>query len=447
MLFHLAQDSGSSTQQNFGSAKTSTQSLTPPPVLPPVRKTPAIVSAAQPSTSRQSLFEIDLTEEVLNVRPPKSSTLIASSSTSFAASTPVPKIKTERYSPEKPDFEKDSDCLIVSQVADDCIVISDEMDQVRNRTLEELESGEKDIYQQNLNAESEEIMSASCELQLAGFDLMMRRHDEQDRLEQDQRKRDRLERDQRKQDRLEREENVTKRKVQKRKHTGASGMKYLTDDDATQTATTPEANGNDQQNNHPHLSEETFSVFLSTQLMLDYNRHNIEKTAMTFSKTSAAIASNNNNNNEKSCFIIELKHVKFQSNQVFEISINLPQFALYDVLIRGEAIKKVLNLNTLEFKKLLNNLNTLGFYEFTNGNNNRRRQAGEEFEILIAHHLDLYFATLSKFKHFLVKNNDDGQTFQFNDATSVSHAGDLTSAIDPEMLKKIKSFKNATRSH
>lgn len=142
--------------------------------------------------------------------------------------------------------------------------------------------------------------------------------------------------------------------------------------------------------------------------------------------------------NGASCFLIELQRVSFKKDYIFEISIHLPQFACYDILVKDENIQNALNLNDVEWQTLLNNLCIVGEYEFINGQSSGGKFS-QSYTSSINRQLDLYFSSLSHIKSFQIIGN--GISFSTQPLSSIPSIAKTSSAIDSNILKLISKEK------
>lgn len=317
-------------------------------------------------------------------------------------------IKQERLSEP---FVNDSDVKIVSFNPTEVFSISDEDDNTLevNRIIPE--NNGIDMYQQNLNIESQvnndsHDINASLESQ---YGLLTHRFAMQ---------------------------NVTCRKnVQ---HNKPSTMNYESD------STSQNSNGNRTNDNYNSPQESNnFSIFFSTQLMFDYACHSTLANQVTYAKAPKSSISSSNPNIYRPCFVLEAQRVTYLKNHKFEMFINIPLLSLYDVHIRNSFIKEALNLSDLEWNILLCNLNLLENYEFVRKKSEHNRSKKEdEFENVVKKHLDLYFSSLSGFKKFHYQPSEDlnHHIERFN-SNLIINSKNVTSSIKPSILQKIKLLK------
>lgn len=138
--------------------------------------------------------------------------------------------------------------------------------------------------------------------------------------------------------------------------------------------------------------------------------------------------------NGSSCFIIELQRATYKRDYIFEISIHLPQFLLYDVLVKNENIQYTLSLNDLEWQTLTNNLYTIGEYEYLRGLSNSNKSSNCGHNASLVRQLDLYFSTISQIKPFQIISN--GHDFTSSIASAVP-SNLQTLIIDSDVLSSM----------
>ncbi|KAG5677578.1 hypothetical protein PVAND_007327 [Polypedilum vanderplanki] len=208
------------------------------------------------------------------------------------------------------------------------------------------------------------------------------------------------------------------------------GLQFLSD---TINNSSEEQSGNESNTGEfSQMLNANFSVFLSTQVMLDHDTNMVEPTALTFTKPTTST----NNELGKMCFYIELRQVIFKKDSVFQIVIDIPEYSLYNVSIDDENIKEALNLNDNEWNILLSNLSQLEAYEY--GAQSHHNYQGTQFEKQISQHLDMYFSSISKFKNFILNFSSDGHTCQIKNPALNSLSTDLTDVLNKNLVNQIK---------
>lgn len=185
-----------------------------------------------------------------------------------------------------------------------------------------------------------------------------------------------------------------------------------------------------------------FSVFLSTQLIHDDKHMNSDvheplSERKTFSFARAA-PKKVEVTSDTTCFMAHLHRVNFEKDVKFELHVSLPQFTFYNMIVKDESVKSILNISDKEFISLMNLLNTIVKYDFVLGEN--RCRTGNIADGFIVRQLDMFFSFEVKFKTFQLHMN--GEKFSFVDGSFVSSLNvDLSSSIPPEILNKVKLCK------
>lgn len=218
----------------------------------------------------------------------------------------------------------------------------------------------------------------------------------------------------------------------KRKVQTTSAVEYIDEDS--------ESPGNETSS--PTLDEalnDELSVFFSTQIMLDAQPpvssnmppcpFKIVRSSENHSETFAANVS----------FLVNLQQVVFLKDVKFELFVNLPQYNLYHIMIEGASCRPLLDINDQEFSAIMQLLNTIERYEYNRSEATPHYEKGETF---IAKQLDMFFSTQIRFKFFHFTMNDDKIDCFDGNNMPLTH-GNLTSAIDLEILQAVASIKGS----
>jgi hypothetical protein len=121
--------------------------------------------------------------------------------------------------------------------------------------------------------------------------------------------------------------------------------------------------------------------------------------------------------------------------------LNIPQFNLFQVLVAGENIKTVLNLQDKKFKMLFRLLNLLEKYEFVAGASSKRPVMTSS-ETDACKYLDMFFSSQKSFKNFNINIFESARNQINPEPFSVSVSTvDITNAIEPSTLSKIKCLR------
>lgn len=200
--------------------------------------------------------------------------------------------------------------------------------------------------------------------------------------------------------------------------------------------------GNNENNGNTDQAElNNFSLFFSTQLMLDYASNVAAAKSMSFVKSLSSINSTFYNQHfGHVSFNSRIERVIYCRDRGLQISINLPQFSLYNVSLRTcESIKQALNINEQDWLVLCKNIGFLESYSFNEYINGEKQS---QFEFTVKKFLNLYFSTLSHFKCFRfyeISNNNDIECDNLVMNNKIDKT-DVTRSIDSNILEKIKSF-------
>lgn len=184
-----------------------------------------------------------------------------------------------------------------------------------------------------------------------------------------------------------------------------------------------------------HSLNDDFSVFLSSQPIATDAEPVIvpfadEANHFTFAQSS----SETGGSTDPSCFLVQLRSVSFEKNVNFEIQLSLPQYSIYNIIVKDESVKNVLNVSDLEFASVMNLLELLGKYEYSE---NISRSSRGDF---ITQQLDLFFSTQIKFKTFQFHVDDN--KFSCTSQTSNSTVN-VTAAIASETAIGLNGIKGS----
>lgn len=220
-------------------------------------------------------------------------------------------------------------------------------------------------------------------------------------------------------------------KSTKRKSKSAPTVEYLDDNSEPigNETPTPEVNAD--------MNDE-LSVFLSSQLIFDDQPSPLAPAASPCSfKMVRNAADQTETPAGNVCFLVSLQRVVFEKDFKFELYVNLPQYNVYHTLIDGSTIRPLLNINDQKFDAIIALLNYVEKYEYNRSEHVARNSKAENF---IIHQLDTFFSTQIRFKFFQFFMKDDAIDCFGGNHMPLTH-GDLTSAIDPEILQAMAAHK------
>lgn len=221
----------------------------------------------------------------------------------------------------------------------------------------------------------------------------------------------------------------------KRKVKTSTAVEYIDDDDSE-----PIGNDSETPDLDEAMNDDELSVFLSSQIIFDEQQSPLVPDAPSCSFKMVRSAEDKTETPVGNvAFIVNLQRVVFEKDFKFELYVNLPQYNIYHLLIDGNNIRPLLNINDQEFNAIIQLLNIAEKYEY-----NRTGAAPQygKVEPFVKNQLDMFFSTQICFKFFQFHMNDDRIDCFDGDHLPLTH-GDLTSAIDLEILQAVASISKS----
>ena len=196
-----------------------------------------------------------------------------------------------------------------------------------------------------------------------------------------------------------------------------------------------------------------YSVFLSSQVIgysehdtnADTNDNNIFVPPINFTNQinpdNPVIIPNNN----AACFYANIVGARFQKDEFFILTLNIPQFKFYSIDIEDNNIKTLLNLNALEWKTLTDLLNLAIKYVYVNPKKGEVKSSKTDSNMFTTL-LDKFFETSTAFKSFYLNYNNNSLICYNADNVPAILNIDLSSTIPSNILKAMKRLKETGTS-
>jgi hypothetical protein len=338
-------------------------------------------------------------------------------------------IKQEKLSENVKNFIEDSEIMCVGSLPDEIIEVSD--DSIRVEQL--VQAMHEEVHEENpfLMAINQGTPPVANSTMSSSLPESTRLRDRQHLRESNS------------QPEAETQPSTLKRRSPRLSKPSTKASKRLRSSRKQQATTIDYLDESDQEGNDdappqptPDALNDDFSVFLSSQLVEEREvvAMEVEQSPFVFVQP----VGDQEVPSETECFVIQLQNVFFEKNVKFELQVNLPQFNVFNAIIEDENIQNILNLSETEFAAVSKLLDTLGRYYYTCGQSTRRLINASPDEVFITSQLDLFFSSQLRFKNF--KMDVDGVKFTCFQGTSAAPQGDLTSAIPPDILRRMKSI-------
>lgn len=225
---------------------------------------------------------------------------------------------------------------------------------------------------------------------------------------------------------------------------------YMQDSSSDEILQPLQPPGNNDFNSHINeVLNHEYSVFLSSQIVSSSceDEHDINSTNENKIKVPSINFTNQINpdvtiaNHSATCFYVKIVCVRFQKDQFFKITINIPQFNFYSIDIEDENIKTLLNLNAPDWTTLKFFLNSAITYTYVQPKKDDATKSSNTNSTMFTTSLDNFFETLSEFKTFYL-NSTNNSLIYYDAGVPANLNINLSSTIEPSVLEAMKRLKS-----